>query len=44
MVENNGGIFTGNGVEISGRIITAAGPKYATEFGKAIVNALEKNE
>ena len=44
MIESNGGTFTGKGVEISGRIITAAGPKNATEFGNAILKALGKNK
>lgn len=35
-----GAIYTGNPVEIDGRIITANGPQAATEYGKAIVKIL----
>ena len=42
LVEKNGGIYTGNDVEISGRIVTALGPKFAKDFGEAIANALNK--
>ncbi len=40
LIEGNGGIYTGSGVEISGKIITAQGPKNAKEFGEAIAKAL----
>lgn len=43
MVEKDGGIFTGKDVEISGRIITASGPKSAAEFGRTIANELKKD-
>ncbi|OGC34283.1 hypothetical protein A2311_01120 [candidate division WOR-1 bacterium RIFOXYB2_FULL_48_7] len=35
-----GAVFTGQGVEVDGRIITADGPKSATAWGEAIVRAL----
>ena len=35
-----GAIYTGKGVEVSGRIVTAAGPYYADEFGRAICRLL----
>ena len=40
LVEKNGGTYTENGIEVSSRIITAQGPKYAKEFGEAIAKAL----
>ncbi len=38
---NTVGTYTGNDVEIDGKIITASGPQAAVEFGKAIVEALK---
>lgn len=43
LVEKNGGTYTGNDVEISGRIISALGPKTASKFGEEIAKALGKN-
>ena len=40
IIEKNKGIYTGNGVEVDGRIITAKGPAYAKEFGNLIVKSL----
>ncbi len=40
-IESYGAKYTGNDVEIDGRIITANGPEAAEKFGKAIVNVLE---
>ena len=34
------GIYIESGVTISGRIITAQGPRYAKEFGEAIAKTL----
>ena len=42
LVEKNGGTYTGKDLEISGRLITALGPKAATKFGEAIVKALSR--
>ncbi len=39
-----GANYTGNPVERDGRIITAAGPEAATEFGETIVAALQDRE
>jgi protease I len=36
-----GANFTGQGLEIDGRIITADGPAHAKQFGEAIVKALK---
>ncbi len=36
-----GAIYTGNEVEVDGKIITASGPTTAGDFGRAIVEALE---
>jgi len=36
-----GASYTGNVVEVSGRIITGRGPEAATEFGQRIVKALK---
>ena len=41
-LEAKGAIFTGNSVEVDGKIITANGPQAAEQFGKAIVEALRK--
>jgi protease I len=38
---NDVGTFTGNDVEVDGKIITASGPKAAKEFGKKIAEALK---
>ncbi len=40
IIEKNGGIYTGNDLEISGRLITASGPKAAKKFGEAIAKVL----
>jgi len=40
IIEKNGGIYIESGVTISGRIITAQGPRYAKEFGEAIAKTL----
>lgn len=39
-IAKGGGTFTGNGVEIDGKIITATGPQTAKEWGEAVVKAL----
>lgn len=39
-LEGGGAQYTGNPVEVDGRIITANGPPAAREFGRAIVRAL----
>ncbi len=41
IIEKNGGIYTGKPLEVSGRIITALGPKESKQFGEAIAKALE---
>ncbi len=43
LIMKNGGEYTGKDIEISGRIITASGPKAAVRFGEEIVKALSKN-
>ncbi len=35
------GTYTGNNVEVDGKIITASGPQAAREFGRKIVDALK---
>ena len=40
-LESHGAIYTGNGVEVDGRIITANGPVSAKRFGEEIKKALE---
>jgi protease I len=40
-LQKNGAIYTGNSVEIDGKIITADGPSSAKEFGEAIVKDLQ---
>lgn len=37
-----GALYTNKGVEIDGKIVTAAGPKFATEFGEKIKELLKK--
>ena len=39
-LQEKGATFTGKGVEVDGKIITADGPQSATEFGKTIAEAL----
>jgi len=39
-LKEKGALYTGEEVEIDGKIITASGPKAAEEFGKAILEAL----
>ena len=39
-LKQGGAIYTGNGVEIDGNIITATGPSTARDWGEAIVKAL----
>jgi len=39
-LEAHGAIYTGNPVEIDGRIVTANGPEAATAFGEAILGLL----
>lgn len=41
LVEKHGGKYTGNDVEVSGRIISAVGPQAAKQFGEALAKALE---
>ena len=43
MIDDNGGVYTGSDVEISGRIITAKGPKNAKQFGEELSKALAKD-
>jgi protease I len=40
-LKSKGASFTGAGVEVDGRIVTADGPSSAREFGRALVRALE---
>ncbi|MBU2560612.1 DJ-1/PfpI family protein [archaeon] len=40
-LKSKGASFTGAGVEVDGRIITADGPKSAREFGRALLDALK---
>jgi protease I len=40
-LKSKGAAFTGAGVEVDGNIITADGPSSASEFGRAILRALE---
>jgi protease I len=39
-LKSKGANFSGSGLEIDGKIITADGPAYAKQFGEAIVKAL----
>ncbi|MDI6781945.1 MAG: DJ-1/PfpI family protein [bacterium] len=41
-LKSKGALYTGAGVEIDGKIITANGPQSATLFGEAIVAALQR--
>ncbi|MFH1961845.1 MAG: DJ-1/PfpI family protein [bacterium] len=43
-LKRHGAIYTGAGVEIDGKIITANGPQSATLFGKAIVSKLQTGD
>ena len=43
LIEKNGGTYTGNDLEVSGRVITALGPKAAVKFGDAILKSLSQN-
>jgi len=43
IIENLGGIYTGKDVEVSGRIVTAKGPKNAKKFGEEIAKTLSKD-
>ncbi|OGS10933.1 MAG: hypothetical protein A2234_03500 [Elusimicrobia bacterium RIFOXYA2_FULL_58_8] len=40
-VEKGGGKYTGAGVEIDGRLVTASGPLPAKEYGRALLEALK---
>jgi protease I len=40
-LKSKGASFTGAGVEVDGKIVTADGPQSASEFGRAILRALE---
>ena len=42
LLKQGGAIFTGNSVEIDGRIITGDGPQSAKAFGEKIVGALKQ--
>ncbi len=42
ILERQGAIYTGNEVEVDGKIITANGPQAAETFGKKILELLEK--
>ena len=42
IITAGGALYTGSNVETDGNIITASGPKYAKEFGQAVLAALEK--
>ncbi|RLG13099.1 DJ-1 family protein [Candidatus Pacearchaeota archaeon] len=42
-LETKGAIYTGNPVEVDGKIVTGAGPFAAKEFAKKILKLLEKN-
>lgn len=39
-LKSKGAIYTGEGVTVEGRIITAQGPSYARDFGEALAKAL----
>lgn len=41
-IKRKGAIYTGKAVEVDGNIITAEGPRAATEFGQTIINALSE--
>jgi protease I len=41
-LEAHGAIFTGNPVEVDGRIVTANGPEAATAFGEAVLKVLNE--
>jgi protease I len=41
-LEQHGATFTGNPVEIDGKLVTADGPKSAKEFAETIIKLLEK--
>lgn len=43
LIEKSGGTYTGTDLEVSGRVITASGPKTATKFGEAILKSLSQN-
>lgn len=40
-IKKNGAIYTGNTVEVDGKIVTAEGPSAASEFGEAILKAIK---
>ncbi|HYH01561.1 MAG TPA: DJ-1/PfpI family protein [Bacillota bacterium] len=40
-LEENGAIYTGNPVEVDGKLITGNGPEAAVEFGEGILKLLE---
>ncbi len=40
-LKKKGAIYSGGGLEVDGKIITADGPAHAKQFGKAILKALE---
>ena len=40
ILERQGAIYTGNAIEVDGKIITANGPQAAEEFGKKILELL----
>ncbi|RLE10340.1 DJ-1 family protein [Candidatus Aerophobetes bacterium] len=42
-IEARGAIYTGESVQIEGKIITAEGPQAARKFGEAIAKALSNN-
>ncbi|MBI5574107.1 MAG: DJ-1/PfpI family protein [Elusimicrobia bacterium] len=42
-LKESGAIYTGKNVEIDGNIVTASGPQSAKEFGKKILEILNKN-
>jgi protease I len=41
-LEAHGAVYTGNPVEVDGRIVTANGPEAATDFGKAVLELINQ--
>ncbi len=41
-IEKGGAVYTGNPVEIDGRLLTGSGPEAAAEFGRELVRLLSK--
>jgi len=41
-IESKGGRFTGQPIQVEGKIVTAEGPKYAEQFANALMEALQR--